>query len=97
VAFGGGVLEPPGRHPGGAASSASEKMRAAGDRNAGRAMTLRPPSRVDVPGGSTAGTRPGSHHIMLVSRRRDLQPGEGVAVDLTFEHGGTLRVEAPVR
>jgi copper(I)-binding protein len=63
----------------------------------GGVMKMRPLPRFDVPGGGRLEMKPGGHHIMLLGLTRDLKPGDTVRVTLTFETGGRMSIEAPVR
>lgn len=60
-------------------------------------MSMRPVEGIDVPAGGTAELKPGGYHIMLIGLRRELQPGERVALTLQFERAGQVSVEAVVR
>jgi copper(I)-binding protein len=63
----------------------------------GGVMKMRPQTRIEVPAGGAIEMKPGSYHVMLMGLKRDLVPGEKVAVTLTFEKAGRVVVEAPVR
>lgn len=52
---------------------------------------------VDIPAGGSAELKPGSYHVMLIGLQRDLQEGDLVTVTLTFQNGGQIAVEAPVK
>ena len=52
---------------------------------------------VDIPAGGSAELKPGSYHVMLIGLQRDLKEGDLVTVTLTFQNGGQLVVEAPVK
>jgi hypothetical protein len=60
-------------------------------------MKMRPVKTIPVPAGGKTELKPGGYHIMLMGLKHDLKPGDKVAVTLEFEHGGRVRVEAPVR
>ena len=80
-----------------AASDAAQTVELHEVKNEGGVMKMRPVSAIPVPAGGKAELKPGSYHIMLMGLKHDLKPGEKVAVTLKFEHGGEVRVEAPVR
>jgi copper(I)-binding protein len=63
----------------------------------GGVMKMRPVKTIPVPAGGTTELKPGGYHIMLLGLKHDLKPGDKVAVTLEFEHGGQVRVDAPVR
>ena len=60
-------------------------------------MKMRPVPKIAVPAGGKIEMKPGGYHVMLLGLKRDLKPGEKVAVTLKFERGGDVQVEAPVR
>jgi len=66
-------------------------------RQEGGVMKMRPVKTIPVPAGGKTELKPGGYHIMLMGLKHDLKPGDKVAVTLEFEHGGQVRVEAPVR
>lgn len=66
-------------------------------RQEGGVMKMRPVKTIPVPAGGTTELKPGGYHIMLMGLTHDLKPGDKVAVTLEFEHGGQMRVEAPIR
>jgi copper(I)-binding protein len=63
----------------------------------GGVMKMRPQARIDVPASGAVEMKPGSYHVMLMGLKRDLVPGQTVAVTLTFEKAGRVVVEAPIR
>ncbi len=63
----------------------------------GGVMKMRPLPRLEVPAGGRLEMKPGGYHIMLLGLKRDLHPGDTVAVTLTFEKAGSMTIEAPVR
>jgi copper(I)-binding protein len=64
----------------------------------GDVMRMRPlPEGVEIPAQGDLEFKPGAYHVMLIGLKRDLQVGDRFPVLLTFEKGGTLRVEAEVR
>jgi len=60
-------------------------------------MKMRPVPKIAVPAGGKIEMKPGGYHVMLLGLKRDLKPGEKVAVTLKFERGGNVPVEAAVR
>jgi copper(I)-binding protein len=50
-----------------------------------------------IPAGGSLEMHPGGVHIMLLGLTQALQPGDTVSVLLTFEHAGTLAVDAQVK
>ena len=50
-----------------------------------------------IPAGEQVELKPGSYHIMLINLKRDLAVGDRFEVQLHFEHGGEMIVEAYVR
>ena len=60
-------------------------------------MVMRPLPKFDVPAGGKLEIKPGSYHIMLLGLKEDLNPGQIVNVTLSFEKGGQMSVEAPVK
>jgi copper(I)-binding protein len=63
----------------------------------GGVMKMRPLPRIEVPASGRLEMKPGGHHIMLLGLTRDLKPGDVVSVTLTFDKGGRMTVDAPVR
>jgi hypothetical protein len=80
-----------------ASSDAAQTVELHEVKNEGGVMKMRPVSAIPVPAGGKAELKPGGYHIMLMGLKHDLKPGEKVGVTLKFEHGGEVRVEAPVR
>ena len=80
-----------------AASDASDAVELHETLNEGGVMKMRPLSKMAVPADGKLEMKPGGHHIMLLGLRRDLKPGDKVAVTLTFEKAGTMSIEASVR
>lgn len=52
---------------------------------------------VDIPAGGSAELKPGSYHVMLIGLKQELKEGDLVTVTLTFQNGGQIVVEAPVK
>jgi copper(I)-binding protein len=63
----------------------------------GDVMRMRPVGMIDLPAGGAVQLQPGGLHLMLMGLNRPLNPGETVAVTLTFERAGAITVEIPVR
>ena len=49
---------------------------------------------VEVPSGSTVKLEPGGVHIMLIDLEEPVKSGDKVEVELVFENGGSVKVEA---
>ena len=49
-----------------------------------------------VAAGATVDMKPGGTHVMLVGLKAPLKKGETVALELTFEKAGVVKVDAPV-
>jgi len=54
------------------------------------------PEGLPVPAGRVVVLQPGGKHVMLMALEAELEPGEEVELELTFNKAGTLRVTAPV-
>ena len=52
---------------------------------------------IAVPAGGVVTLEPGGIHLMLVGLSSSLETGTSIALELTFEHAGTIRVDAAVR
>jgi copper(I)-binding protein len=63
---------------------------------AGEMMGMRPVESIPVPAKGSATLEPGGYHVMLMNVE-PLQAGQKVTLTLTFEHAGTVQVEAEVR
>ncbi len=63
----------------------------------GGMMKMRRIDKIDVPANGMAELKPGGLHVMLIGLKRELAPGQKVAVTLEYEDGSTETVEAPVR
>lgn len=68
------------------------RMVQAGDR-----MKMEKMDRLEIPAGGKVELKPGGLHLMLFGVRKDLKAGATVTLELRFEHGGVVKVEAPVR
>lgn len=60
-------------------------------------MKMRPVEKIDLPAGGEQQLKPGGFHIMLLNIKKDLNEGDTVHLTLTFQNGGTLEVDAPVK
>jgi copper(I)-binding protein len=57
-------------------------------------MRMRPmPKGIAIPAGETVQLKPSSYHLMFLELKRPLKPGEKFPGVLTFEKGGTIKVE----
>jgi hypothetical protein len=64
----------------------------------GDVMRMAPlPEGIPVPANAQTELRPGGLHVMLLGLDRDLQDGDRVQLQLTFERSGVVTVDAPVR
>lgn len=59
-------------------------------------MSMKSVSAIPIPAGGTASLAPGGYHLML-NLRRDLKPGETVALRLHFARAGWIATTAHVR
>jgi copper(I)-binding protein len=57
-------------------------------------MQMRPVESVEVPAGGEVLFKPGGFHIMLIDINRPLEPGDEVAVTLSFNTGERLELPA---
>lgn len=55
-----------------------------------------PMESVDIPALKPVEFKPGGKHVMLFDLRRNLQAGEKMRLDFTFESGEQIYVEAPM-
>ena len=60
-------------------------------------IAMRQVKRLALPTEGRAALEPHGDHLMLVSLRRDLAPGDRVSLRLHFEHHPPLDIEVPVR
>lgn len=54
-------------------------------------------SSIHIAQGQTVTLKPGGHHIMLLDLAAPITDGQKIPVTLTFEHAGTVEVEATAR
>ncbi|HSK39088.1 MAG TPA: copper chaperone PCu(A)C [Arenibaculum sp.] len=59
-------------------------------------MRMRPVPVIEVPPAGKVELKPGGYHLMLLGLKRPLVEGESFPITLSFEHAGTLQVEAVV-
>lgn len=55
------------------------------------------PEGLALPAGRRVELKPGSYHLMLMTPRQPLHPGQQIRVQLQFLHAGTLQMEFVVR
>jgi copper(I)-binding protein len=80
------------------AGEGDQEMGDMGDNSdmAGEMMGMRPVESIPVPAKGSATLEPGGYHVMLMNVE-PLEAGQKVTLTLTFEHAGTVQVEAEVR
>ena len=59
-------------------------------------MRMNPVTGITVPAGGEATLRQGGFHVMLIDLTRDLNPGDTIALTLTFESGLEITLDVPV-
>ncbi len=59
-------------------------------------MRMKKIDRLPIPEDGSATLQPGGNHLMLIGLRRDLAPGDSIALTLTFANGYTQTLRAPV-
>ena len=62
----------------------------------GNIMRMKKIDRLPIPEDGSATLQPGGNHLMLIGLRRDLAPGDSIALTLTFANGYTQTLRAPV-
>ena len=62
----------------------------------GNIMRMKKIDRLPIPEDGSATLQPGGNHLMLIGLRRDLAPGDSIALTLTFANGYAQEVRAPV-
>jgi len=50
-----------------------------------------------IPANGSVALQPGGYHIMLMSLRQDLAPGQNITLALTFQSGAQLTIDVPVK
>jgi copper(I)-binding protein len=51
---------------------------------------------IDVPANGEVTLKPGGYHVMLMNVQKPLKEGDSIAVTLTFEKAGAVKVTASV-
>jgi copper(I)-binding protein len=59
-------------------------------------MKMSEVERLAIPAGSTVDLKPAATHLMLTGLRAPLKEGETVALTLTFEKSGEVKIDVPV-
>lgn len=54
-------------------------------------------SEIEIPAGGQVELKPGGLHVMLMNLKEDLVEGQTAALTLTFEQGGSVTLELPVK
>ena len=62
----------------------------------GNIMRMKKIDRLPIPEDGSATLQPRGNHLMLIGLRRDLAPGDSLALTLTFANGQAQTVRAPV-
>ena len=62
----------------------------------GNIMRMKKIDRLPIPEDGSATLQPGGNHLMLIGLRRNLAPGDSLALTLTFANGQVETVRAPV-
>jgi len=62
----------------------------------GEIMRMRKVDSIAVPAGGKAELKPGGDHVMFIDLTAPLREGDKVALTLTFEKAGEIKVEMPV-
>jgi copper(I)-binding protein len=60
-------------------------------------MQMKPVEKIEIPAGGQVALEPGGYHIMLISLKKALNPGESIDVTLTFEEGDPITTSVTVR
>jgi copper(I)-binding protein len=58
---------------------------------------MRPVERIEIPAGATVALEPGGYHLMLMGLTTRLEPGATVHLQLEFDGGLEVAVDAEVR
>ncbi len=59
--------------------------------------SMLPVARIEVPAGGSVELKPGGYHVMFIGLKQPLTVGAKITINLQFEKGGTIPVEAEVR
>ncbi len=62
----------------------------------GNIMRMKKIDRLPIPEDGSATLQPGGNHLMLIGLRRNLAPGDSLALTLTFANGQVQTLRAPV-
>ena len=62
----------------------------------GNIMRMKKIDHLPIPEDGSATLQPGGNHLMLIGLRRDLAPGDSLALTLTFANGQVQTLRAPV-
>ncbi|WP_319381144.1 copper chaperone PCu(A)C [Thiomicrorhabdus sp.] len=57
-------------------------------------MRMRRVEKIDLPAGKTTSLQPGGLHVMLIGLQKEIQKGQPIKIDLTFDDGSTKTIEA---
>jgi copper(I)-binding protein len=60
-------------------------------------MQMKPVEKIEIPAGGQVVLEPGGYHIMLISLKKALNPGDSIDVTLTFEEGDPITTSVTVR
>jgi hypothetical protein len=59
-------------------------------------MRMTPLDNLDIPAGQAIAFEPGGKHLMLIQLKQDLQPGQEIALTLTFAQSGLLTIQVKI-
>jgi copper(I)-binding protein len=59
--------------------------------------TMTEVQKLDIPAGKKVELKEGGNHVMLMSLKQNINPGDPVELTLTFEKAGEIKVTAPAR
>ncbi len=60
-------------------------------------VAMRPIKAIPIPAGGAVAIEAGAYHLMLLGRTRLTNPGDTIALNLTFARAGTVALHADVR
>jgi copper(I)-binding protein len=81
----------------GASSDVADKTEIHETRMVDGNATMAPVARIDVPAGGSVELKPVSFHVRFFGLKQPLTVGAKITINLQFEKGGTIPVEAAVR
>lgn len=81
----------------GAATDAAAAVELHTDEVRKHVVRMQPLRSIEVPANGEVRLEPGGYHLMLLNVTRDLQPGETIALTLTFEKTGKVETTARIR